>query len=169
MVEEKPRVDALLAMFEGVREEDIEEMEKVLKSVDLKKLALLLKELSDNADAILSLIEIAKMLRETGTTAALTGLLEVSDETFNAMARAEVMKAVGNLMMLIYMLSSFDNFMLMRAAESTPRCVDVAVKEASKVEGGLGLLELLRVMRSPEMATALKAFTSLMKCLRSRS
>jgi len=169
MVEEKPRVDALLAMFEGVREEDIEEMEKVLKSVDLKKLALLLKELSDNADAILSLIEIAKMLRETGTTAALTGLLEVSDETFNAMARAEVMKAVGNLMMLIYMLSSFDNFMLMRAAESTPRCVDVAVREASKVEGGLGLLELLRVMRSPEMATALKAFTSLMKCLRSRS
>ena len=103
------------------------------------------------------------------TTAALTGLLEVSDETFNAMARAEVMKAVGNLMMLIYMLSSFDNFMLMRAAESTPRCVDVAVREASKVEGGLGLLELLRVMRSPEMATALKAFTSLMKCLRSRS
>ena len=169
MVEEKPRVDALLAMFEGVREEDIEEMEKVLKSVDLKKLALLLKELSDNADAILSLIEIAKMLRETGTTAALTGLLEVSDETFNAMARAEVMKAVGNLMMLIYMLSSFDNFMLMRAAESTPRCVDVAVREASKVEGGLGLLELLRVMRSPEMATALKAFTSLMKCLRGRS
>jgi uncharacterized protein YjgD (DUF1641 family) len=169
MVEEKPRVDALLAMFEGVREEDIEEMEKVLKSVDLKKLALLLKELSDNADAILSLIEIAKMLRETGTTAALTGLLEVSDETFNAMARAEVMKAVGNLMMLIYMLSMFDNFMLMRAAESTPRCVDVAVKEASKVEGGLGLLELLRVMRSPEMATALKAFTSLMKCLRGRS
>ena len=132
MVEEKPRVDALLAMFEGVREEDIEEMEKVLKSVDLKKLALLLKELSDNADAILSLIEIAKMLRETGTTAALTGLLEVSDETFNAMARAEVMRAVGNLMMLIYMLSMFDNFMLMRAAESTPRCVDVAVKEASK-------------------------------------
>ena len=169
MVEEKPRVDALLAMFEGVREEDIEEMEKVLKSVDLKKLALLLKELSDNADAILSLIEIAKMLRETGTTAALTGLLEVSDETFNAMARAEVMRAVGNLMMLIYMLSMFDNFMLMRAAESTPRCVDVAVKEASKVEGGLGLLELLRVMRSPEMATALKAFTSLMKCLRGRS
>ena len=169
MVEEKPRVDALLAMFEGVREEDIEEMEKVLKSVDLKKLALLLKELSDNADAILSLIEIAKMLRETGTTAALTGLLEVSDETFNAMARAEVMRAVGNLMMLIYMLSSFDNFMLMRAAESTPRCVDVAVREASKVEGGLGLLELLRVMRSPEMATALKAFTSLMKCLRGRS
>jgi Uncharacterized conserved protein len=168
MVEEKPRVDALLAMFEGVREEDIEEMEKVLKSVDLKKLALLLKELSDNADAILSLIEIAKMLRETGTTAALTGLLEVSDETFNAMARAEVMKAVGNLMMLIYMLSSFDNFMLMRAAESTPRCVDVAVREASKVEGGLGLLELLRVMRSPEMATALKAFTSLMKCLRGK-
>jgi uncharacterized protein YjgD (DUF1641 family) len=168
MVEEKLRVDALLAMFEGVREEDIEEMEKVLKSVDLKKLALLLKELSDNADAILSLIEIAKMLRETGTTAALTGLLEVSDETFNAMARAEVMKAVGNLMMLIYMLSSFDNFMLMRAAESTPRCVDVAVREASKVEGGLGLLELLRVMRSPEMATALKAFTSLMKCLRGK-
>jgi len=50
----KPRVDVLLAMFEGVREEDVEEIERVLKSVDLKKLALLMKELSDNADAILS-------------------------------------------------------------------------------------------------------------------
>jgi uncharacterized protein YjgD (DUF1641 family) len=168
VAEGKPRVDVLLAMFEGVREEDVEEIERVLKSVDLKKLALLMKELSDNADAILSLIEVAKMLKETGTTAALTGLLEVSDETFNAIARAEVMKAVGNLMMLVYMLSMFDNFMLMRVAETTPKCVDVAVKEASKVERGLGLLELLSIMRSPEMAAALKAFTSIVRCMRGK-
>jgi uncharacterized protein YjgD (DUF1641 family) len=125
-----------------------------------------MKELSDNADAILSLIEVAKTLKETGTTAALTGLLEVSDETFNVIARAEVMKDVGNLMMLVYMLSMFDNFMLVRAAETTPKCVDVAVKEASKVERGLGLLELLSIMRSPEMAAALKAFTSIVRCMR---
>jgi hypothetical protein len=62
VAEGKPRVDVLLAMFEGVREEDVEEIERVLKSVDLKKLAILMKELSDNADAILSLIESAKML-----------------------------------------------------------------------------------------------------------
>jgi hypothetical protein len=54
----KPRVDALLAMFEGVREEDVEEIERVLKSVNLKKLAILMKELSDNADAILSRSEV---------------------------------------------------------------------------------------------------------------
>jgi uncharacterized protein YjgD (DUF1641 family) len=168
VAEGKPRVDVLLAMFEGVREEDVEEIERVLKSVDLKKLAILMKELSDNADAILSLIEVAKMLKETGTTAALTGLLEVSDETFNAIARAEVMKAVGNLIMPVYMLSMFDNFMLMRAAETTPKCVDVAVKKASKVERGLGLLELLSIMRSPEMAAALKAFTPIVRCMRGK-
>jgi uncharacterized protein YjgD (DUF1641 family) len=97
-----------------------------------------MKELSDNADAILSLIEVAKMLKETGTTAALTGLLEVSDETFNAIARAEVMKAVGNLIMPVYMLSMFDNFMLMRAAETTPKCVDVAVKKLLRLKEGWG-------------------------------
>ncbi len=62
MAKGKPRVDVLLAMFGGVREEDVEEIERVLKSVDLKKLAILMKELSDNADAILGLIEVAKML-----------------------------------------------------------------------------------------------------------
>ena len=168
MAEGKPRADVLLAMFEGIREEDIEDIERVLREVDIRKLVILLKELSDNADAIRDLVEAARMLRETGALAALTGLLEVSDETFNATARAEVMKAVGNLMMLIYMLSLFDNFMLMKAAETTPKCVDVAVKEASKVEKGLGFLELLRIMRSPEMAAALRAFTSIMRCLRSR-
>jgi uncharacterized protein YjgD (DUF1641 family) len=167
--EKRPGVDVLLAVFEGVREEDVEEVERLLKGVDIKKLALLLRELSDNADAILSLIEVAKMLKETGTMAALKGLLEVSDETFNAVARAEVMRALGNLMMLVYMLSLFDNFTLMRAAETTPKCVDVAVREASRVERGLGLLELLSIMRSPEVATALRAFTSFMKCVRGKS
>ncbi len=58
MAKGKPRVDVLLAMFEGVREEDVEEIERVLKSVNLKKLAILMKELSDNADAILSRSEV---------------------------------------------------------------------------------------------------------------
>jgi len=35
VAEGKPRVDVLLAMFESVREEDVEEIERVLKSVDL--------------------------------------------------------------------------------------------------------------------------------------
>lgn len=166
MTGEKTRWDVLLAMFESMREEDVEEVESLLKGVDVKKLAVLLKELSDNADTILSFIELAKMLKETGILAALSGLLETSDETFNATARAEVMKALGNMMMLVYMLSLFDNFMLMKAAETTPKCVDVAVKEASKVNKGMGILELLNTMRSPEMAAALKAFIAMMKCMR---
>ena len=168
MSEGRPRWDALLAMFETVREEDIEEIEGILRGVDVKKLALLLRELSDNADAILALVELAKKLKESGTTAALSSLLEISDETFNAMARAEVMKALGNMMMLVYMLSQFDNFMLMKAAETTPKCIDTALGEASKVDKGLGLLELLNLMRSPEMAAALKGFIAMMRCLRGK-
>lgn len=168
MSEGKPRWEALLAMFETVKEEDVEEIEKLLRGVDVKKLALLLRELSENADAILSLIELAKMLKDTGAIAAISGLLEVSDETFNATARAEFMKAVGNLMMLVYMLSLFDNFTLMRAAEITPKCIEVATREASKVDRGLGLLELLNLMRSPEMAAALKGFIAMMKCMRGK-
>ena len=38
------------------------------------------------------------------------------------------------------------------------------VREASRVERGLGLPELLSIMRSPEVETALRAFTSFMKC-----
>jgi len=166
--EGRPRWEALLAMFETMREEDIEEIEGILKGVDVKKLALLLRELSDNADAILALVELAKKLKESGTTAALSSLLEISDETFNAVARAEVMKALGNMMMLVYMLSQFDNFMLMKAAETTPKCIDTALGEASKVDKGLGLLELLNLMRSPEMAAALKGFIAMMRCLRGK-
>jgi len=166
--EGRPRWEALLAMFETVREEDIEEIEGILKGVDVKKLALLLRELSDNADAILALVELAKKLKESGTTAALSSLLEISDETFNAAARAEVMKALGNMMMLVYMLSQFDNFMLMKVAETTPKCIDTAVGEASKVDKGLGLLELLNLMRSPEMAATLKGFIAMMRCLRGK-
>ncbi|MDM7275852.1 MAG: hypothetical protein P3X22_007065 [Thermoprotei archaeon] len=168
MVEEKSRVEALLAIFETLKEEDVEEIEETLKAVDLKNVAILLKELSENADSIISLIEVARMLKESGTLAALSGLLEVSDETFNAAARAELMKAVGNAMMLVYMLSLFNHGILLRAAETTPKCVEAAINEAAKTDKGLGLLELLRIMRSPEMAAALKSFMAMMRCLKGK-
>ncbi len=166
MVEEKSKVETLLALLETLKEEDVEEIEAILKTVDLKKIAILMKELSENADSIISLIEIAKMLKESGALAALSGLLEVSDETFNAIARPELMKATGNAMMLVYMLSLFNHGTLLRAAETTPKCVETAINEAAKTEKGLGLLEILRIMRSPEMAAALKSFITMMKCLR---
>ncbi|MFN4046266.1 MAG: DUF1641 domain-containing protein [Acidilobaceae archaeon] len=168
MAEGKSKVESLLAVFEAMKEEDVEEIEETLKTVDLKKVALLLKELSENADSIMSLIEVASLLKESGTLAALSGLLETSDETFNAAARAELMKAIGNAMMLVYMLSLFNHGILLKAAETTPKCVETAINEAAKTDKGLGLLELLRVMRSPEMAAAIKSFMAMMKCLKGK-
>lgn len=166
MTEEKGKT--LLAMLEALREEDVVEIERVLKTVDLKKVAMLLKELSENADSIAGLIEVARLLKESGALAGLSGLLEVSDETFNAATRPELMKAVGNAMMLVYMLSLFNHGTLLKAAEKAPVCVEAAVKEIAKTEKGLGLLELIRTMRSPEMAAALKSFLALMRCLKGR-
>ncbi|MEM0366494.1 MAG: hypothetical protein QXR02_05930 [Acidilobaceae archaeon] len=165
----KSKWESLFSVIENMREEDVVEIEEVLREVDVKKIALVLRELSDNADSILELIKVSKMLKESGSLAGIEGLLEVSDETFNAIARAEFMKAVGNAMMLVYMLSLFNHATLMKAAEATPKCVDKALEEASRVDKGLGLIELLRLVRSPEMAIVIKGFMSMVKCFRSKS
>lgn len=144
------------------------EVGEILREIDVKKVALVLKEVSDNADAIIELIRLARAIKESGAPAALEGVLEVSDESFSAVARAEFMKAVGNAMMLVYMLSLFDHSLLMKAAEATPKCVEKALAEASENEKSLGLLELLRILRSPEMAMALRGLVYTLRCLRGR-
>ncbi|MEM1928054.1 MAG: hypothetical protein QXS85_04900 [Acidilobaceae archaeon] len=169
MAEKKSRASALLSLLESLSDEELREIEEVLRTVDLKKVALLLRELSENADSIAGMIELARALKESGTTAALLGLLETADETFSAAVRQELMKTLGNTMMLVYMLSQLNHEALLKAAETIPRCTEAAAAEAAKTEKGLGLLELIKIMRSPEMAAALKAFMTMMKCLKGKS
>lgn len=128
--------------------------EKLLKLLDL---------LEENYEAIETAIKLVAALKRSGMLDAMLEIAERSDEIFNAAVRAELMKSLGNMMMLVYMLGQLDNFKLMMLAESLPKCVEEAEKAAGK-GGGMGIRELLRVMTSPEMAAALRAFQASMKC-----
>ena len=156
--------ESLLSLAENLKEEDVEEVEKTLKEVDVKAVAMLLKELSDNAEAISDLIRFAKALRESGTLALLEAIVESTDENFNALLRPGAMKAIGNFAALAYMISLFNNVTLMKAAETTPKCVDRAVSEASQNMKPIGILELIRILRSPEFGAALRGLHSTLKC-----
>lgn len=160
--------EALLSLAENLKEEDAEEVERLLREVDLKSVALLLKELSDNAEAVADLIRFAKALRESGTLALLESLVEATDENFNALLRPETMRAVGNLMALFYLLSSFNNLMLMKAAEMTPKCTERAVAEASQNMKPLGIIELIKILRSPELGAAVRGLHASLKCFSGR-
>lgn len=157
--------ESLLALVENLKEEDAQEVEKLLKEVDLKSVALLLKELSDNAEAIAELIRFAKALRESGVLALLEAVVESTDDNFNALLRPGAMKAFGNFGALAYMISLFNNAMLMRAAETTPKCVDRAIGETPKNLRPLGILELIGILRSPEVGAAVRGLHTTLKCL----
>lgn len=162
------RWESLLALAEGVSDKDAVEIEEILKGVDLKGVAMLLKELSDNAESIAELIRLSKTLKESGTLALLESFLESTDENFNALLRPDTMRAVGNLMMLVYLLSSLNNSMLMKAAESVPPCIDKAVDTASNNMRPIGILEAIRILRSPEVGAALRSLHAALSCLAKR-
>lgn len=160
--------ESLLAITEGVSEQDVAEIEEMLKEVDLKNVAMLLKELSDNADSISELIRLSKALKESGTLAILESVLEMTDENFNALLRPDAVRALGNLMMLVYLLSSLNNAMLMKAAEGVPPCLDKAVNSASENMRPIGILEAIRILRSPEVGAALRGLYAALSCLAKR-
>lgn len=135
---------------------------------EMERLSSLIKELAENADAIEALIRTAKALKESGFLEAVKTLSEMSDELFSSITKPEMMKALGNAMMLVYMLSQMDHPLLFKAAQSVPACTRAALEEASKTEKGLSILELMSIMRSPEMAAALKALTASIGCLKKK-
>lgn len=123
----------------------------------------LLDMLADNQEAIESLLRTLSRLKESGVLAALEGLAEGFDEGFNYMARAEVMAAVGNLMMLLYMLSRIDQPMLFEIAEKMPRALSTIYGEIKAERRRAGILELLELVRSPEIFAFMSALRSMLK------
>ncbi|MFN4336512.1 MAG: hypothetical protein ACK4FV_02885 [Candidatus Nitrosocaldus sp.] len=81
------------------------------------------------------------------------------------MARAELMSAIGNLMMLLYMISRIDQPMLYEMAEKVPRTVGIMYEEvkASKKRKKVSIFELFSIMRSPEIYALLNAVRSMVK------
>ncbi|MEM0367052.1 MAG: hypothetical protein QW572_00350 [Candidatus Nitrosocaldus sp.] len=132
-----------------------EKAEKVIRLLDM---------LADNSDAIESLLRTLSRLKESGILAALEGLAEGFDEGFNYMARAELMAAIGNLMMLLYMLSRINQPMLFELAERLPKGLNAMYEEIKAPrKGKASILELLTLMRSPEMYALMSAVRSMMR------
>jgi uncharacterized protein YjgD (DUF1641 family) len=129
--------------------------EKLLKLLDL---------LEENYEALEALMKLLAAMKRSGLLDALVEVAERGDELFNAIARPEVMKGLGNAMMLFYMISQLDNFKLMAAAEALPKCMEEAEKAAAR-GGGMSIRELLRTMTSPEMAALLRALTAATGCM----
>jgi len=159
-------LEALMEALEGISDEDISALAEALKTVDFKKLAELIKLLSENMDAFKQAIELVSQLKETGALASLLALTEISDETFNAITRPDFMTSIANGMMLLYMLSQFNHGLLMNMAETMPRCSEAALNELKKTEKGMGIRELLSLMRSPEMAAMMKAMITAVRCIK---
>lgn len=152
----KSGVDHLVEVLESLSDEDVE------------KMANLLKQLIENLDTLTQALNLLKQLKESGILDVATKLLEGVDESFNAMARPEVMKPMANMMMLVYMLSNLNYEMLFQLAETMPKCMDKAMDEMKKTEKGMGLLELMRLMKSPEMAALLKAMITMSSCMKGK-
>ncbi len=152
----KSGVDHLVEVLESLSDEDVE------------KMANLIKQLIENLDTLTQALNLLKQLKESGILDVATKLLEGVDESFNAMARPEVMKPMANMMMLVYMLSNLNYEMLFQLAEIMPKCMDKAMDEMKKTEKGMGLLELMRLMKSPEMAALLKAMIAMSSCMRGK-
>ncbi|GBF09414.1 hypothetical protein apy_11390 [Aeropyrum pernix] len=133
-----------------------------------EKILKLLELVEENYDALATTIELVAALKKSGTLDALLQLAEMGDEIFNSLARPEVMKMIGNLMMMGYMLSQIDQPLLMKAAEKMPVCMNTALQEAAATEKGMGIRELLKTMTSPEMAALLKALIAGVSCARGK-
>lgn len=136
---------------------------QVPRQLDVERIDRILAALEENADAIEAMIRLVGELKKSGLLDALLALAEMGDEIFSSLARPEVMKALGNAMALVYLLSRVDQEVLIALAEAAPDCIAKA-REAAREDRPMSIRELLRLMTSPEMARLLRTARALGGC-----
>ncbi len=103
---------------------------------------------------------------ESGLLVALSALMENFDEGFNSIAKPDLMAALANIMLLIWMAGNLDHEMLFNAAQTFPEAMRAARQEFEAAEQRKpSLLELLRIMRQPEFYRLLRAISAFLKVL----
>ncbi len=145
---------------------DVDKLVELTKKMDLNKMIDTLNELAESMDSLTRMLRLLRKLDESGALAALEAVAEYTDETFNAMSRKEIMGMMGNMMMLMYLVSQLDTGMLMKLAEKMPQCTKKMQETFEKTEKGMGTFELLGVMKSPEFAGLLKGMQNMLKCMK---
>ncbi len=132
--------------------------------VDREALDRLLAKLAQHQEAIEQLLAVIGRLQRTGLLAAVEGLLEEFDEMFSAATRREFMTLMANLMMIAGALGQVRYETLFRLAMYAAQAANE--KLAQPRTRPLGLMEMWRMLRSPEMAQALEVMLAALQALR---
>ena len=128
-----------------------------------KALGRVLKHVAQSADAIDQALDALDHLADSGNLAALDGVFEQFDDNFNAITRPELMGMVANAMMLMGLMSQVRYEPFFNLAMRTPEAINDQWPGFRTRTKPMGLLELLRLMRSPEMAGALEMMAAVAK------
>ena len=135
-----------------------------------ERLARVLEKIADNADSLEDMLDALSKFRETGALAGFTALAEGFEEGFNYLMRPEVMGSIGNMMILVYLMSRLNHAMLFETANNLPPCVSKAYEEFKNTpKKKAGFFELLDLIRSPEFYSMLKALRSMIECMQDKN
>jgi len=157
MASDRSGIDQLVETLSSISDEELEKMARMIRKV------------LDNMDALMEAMEILRLMKENGILDAVARLFGGLEEGFNAMAKPDMMKPMANAMMLLYMLSNVSYETLFDLAETMPRCMGEAMKKMRETRKGYGIVQLLRIMRSPEMAALINAMVGLSSCMKETS
>ncbi|HXF71078.1 MAG TPA: hypothetical protein VNO79_00525 [Actinomycetota bacterium] len=138
----------------------------VLTEADRQALDRLLARLARSADAVEQVLDLVDRVADSGNLAALTGVLESFDENFSAATRPELMTMVANLMMLAGLLGQVRYEPFFHAAMRVPATLDEAYERFRTRTRPMGVREMLRLLRSPELAGALELVVAVARALR---
>ncbi|GIU96904.1 MAG: hypothetical protein KatS3mg013_0707 [Actinomycetota bacterium] len=138
----------------------------VFTEADREVLDRLLARLARSADAVEQVLDLVDRVADSGNLGALTGVLESFDENFSAATRPELMTMVANLMMLAGLLGQVRYEPLFHAAMRVPATLDQAYERLRTRTRPMGLGEMLRLVRSPEMAGVLELVVAVARALR---
>jgi uncharacterized protein YjgD (DUF1641 family) len=130
------------------------------------KLERLLEKLAERSDALEQFAELIGKLHDSGILAAIEGLLEEFDESFNALTRPEPMTMLGNLMMLLGALGRVRYEPFFRGALYAAPALNEKLSQLLERQKPLGLWEAWTLLRRPEVAAALEALVTLLQTLK---
>lgn len=122
-----------------------------------------LARIARSAPAIDQALDALDHLADSGNLAALDGLFEEFDDNFSAVTRPELMGMVANLMMIMGVLSQVRYEPFFDLAMHAPATLNEQYPKFRERTKPMGLLEMVRLMRSPEMAGALEMLAAVAK------
>lgn len=125
----------------------------------------LLHRVAESEEAISQALDTLDLLAENGILAAANAVLSEFDEAFSSLTRPEVMGLVANLMALLGALGriSYDPFF--DTSMRVPAAIDEAWREFREKREETGLLEMLHLLRRPEVAGNLEILAAAARAL----